>query len=142
MVNDFRPVIAMTTGPWHHSFAALKASRECVIATPTVVLLDRVTGIGTCSSADIDKFARFELTAARAKHVKAPLIKECLADIECKVVDLIERHNIVVLEAVAAYVDSTPKEMRTVHAVGDGTFIVDGRKLNRRKMMIGKLPKA
>ena len=140
MVNDFRPVIAMTTGPWNHSFAALKASKECVVAIPTVDLLDRVIGIGTCSGADVDKFAKFELTAARAKHVKAPLIKECLANIECKVVDLIEKHNIVMLEATAAYVDATRKERRTVHAVGDGTFIVDGRKLNRRKMMIGKLP--
>jgi flavin reductase (DIM6/NTAB) family NADH-FMN oxidoreductase RutF len=68
------------------------------------------------------------------------LIKECLANIECKVVDLIDKHNIVMLEAVAAYVDATRKEKRTVHAVGDGTFIVDGGKLNRRKMMIGKLP--
>jgi flavin reductase (DIM6/NTAB) family NADH-FMN oxidoreductase RutF len=140
MVNDFRPVIAMTTGPWNHSFAALKASEECVVAIPTVDLLDRVIGIGTCSGADIDKFAKFELTAARARYVKAPLIKECVANIECKVVDLIEKHNIVMLEAVAAYVDATRKEKRTVHAVGDGTFIVDGRKLNRRKMMIGKLP--
>ena len=74
------------------------------------------------------------------KLVKAPLIKECLANIECKVVDRIEKHNIVVLEAVAAYVDPARKETRTVHAVGDGTFIVDGRRLDRRKMMASKLP--
>jgi len=140
MVNDFSPVIAMTTGPWNHSFAALKASKECVVAIPTVDLLDQVVGVGTCSGADTDKFAKFGFTPVRAKHVKAPLIKECLANIECKVVDLIDKHNIVMLEAVAAYVDATRKEKRTVHAVGDGTFIVDGRKLNRRKMMIGKLP--
>lgn len=140
MVNDFSPVIAMTTGPWNHSFAALKASKECVVAIPTVDLLDQVVGVGTCSGADTDKFAKFGFTPVRAKHVKAPWIKECLANIECKVVDLIDKHNIVMLEAVAAYVDATRKEKRTVHAVGDGTFIVDGRKLNRRKMMIGKLP--
>ena len=68
------------------------------------------------------------------------MIKECLANIECKVVDLIEKHNIIVLEAVAAYVDPARKEKRTVHAVGDGTFIVDGRRLDRRKMMASKLP--
>ena len=51
------------------------------------------------------------------------MIEECLANIECKVADLIEKHNIVVLEAVAAYVDPARKERRTVHAVGDGTFI-------------------
>jgi flavin reductase (DIM6/NTAB) family NADH-FMN oxidoreductase RutF len=69
------------------------------------------------------------------------LIKECLANIECKVIDLITKHNIVVLEGLAAYVDSARKERRTLHAVGDGTFIVDGRKLDRREMMASKLPR-
>jgi hypothetical protein len=45
-----------------------------------------------------------------------------------------------VLEAVAAYLDTTRKEQRMVHSVGDGTFIVDGRKIDRRKMMASKLP--
>jgi len=74
------------------------------------------------------------------KVVKAPLIKECMANIECKVIDIIRKHNIVVLKAVAAYVDPSRKEKRTVHAVGDGTFIVDGRKMDRRKMMASKVP--
>jgi flavin reductase (DIM6/NTAB) family NADH-FMN oxidoreductase RutF len=68
------------------------------------------------------------------------LIKECLANIECKVVDIVKKHNIVVLEAVAAYFDTSRKEKRTVHAIGDGTFIVDGRKLSRKKMMASKIP--
>jgi flavin reductase (DIM6/NTAB) family NADH-FMN oxidoreductase RutF len=141
MVLDFTPVFAITTGAWNHSFAALQRTRECVIAVPTVDLLDRVVGIGTCSGADTDKFSKFKLTAVPGKVVKAPLIEECLANIECKVVDLIDKHNIVVLEAVAAHVDPARKERRTVHAVGDGTFIVDGRRLDRRKMMASKLPK-
>jgi len=140
MVLDFTPMFAITTGAWNYSFAALQRTRECVIAIQTVDLLDQVIGIGTCSGADTDKFAKFNLTAVPAKLVKAPLIKECLANIECKVVDLIEKHNIVVLEAVAAYEDSAREERRTIHAVGDGTFIVDGRKLDRRKIMASKLP--
>jgi flavin reductase (DIM6/NTAB) family NADH-FMN oxidoreductase RutF len=99
-----------------------------------------VVGIGTCPGADTDKFAKFKLTAVPGKLVKAPLIKECLANIECKVVELIERHSIVVLKALAAYLDSSRKEKRTIHAVGDGTFIVDGRRLDRRKKMGSKLP--
>ena len=140
MVLDFTPVLAITTGAWNHSFAALRKQRECVIAIPTVDLLDKVVGIGTCSGADTDKFSAFELTPVPARMVKAPLIKECLANLECKVVDVIRKHNIVVLEAVAAYVDSKRVERRTVHAVGDGTFVVDGRKLDRRRMMAPKLP--
>lgn len=140
MVLDFTPKFALTTGAWNHSFAALRATRECAIAIPTVDLLDRVVGIGTCSGADTDKFAKFGLTPIPGKSIKAPLIKECLANLECKVVDFIPRHDIVVLEAVAAYVDAARKERRTLHAVGDGTFVADGRTFDRRKMMASKLP--
>jgi flavin reductase (DIM6/NTAB) family NADH-FMN oxidoreductase RutF len=140
MVMDFTPVFAITTGAWNHSFAALRKNRECVIAIPTVDMLDTVVGIGTCSGTDTDKFAKFKLTAVPGKNVKAPLIQECLANIECKVIDIVKKHNIIVLEAVAAYIDHQRKEKRMVHAVGDGTFIVDGRKIDRRKMMASKLP--
>jgi len=140
MVLDFTPVFAITTGEWNHSFAALRKNKECVIAIPTVDMLDKVVGIGTCSGADTDKFAKFKLTPVQGKVVRAPLIKECLANIECKVIDIVQKHNIVVLEAVAAYIDTARKEKRTVHAVGDGTFIVDGRKIDRRKMMASKIP--
>jgi hypothetical protein len=51
-----------------------------------------------------------------------------------------QKDNIVVLEAVAACIDTARKKKRTVHAVGDGSFIVDGRRLNRRKMMAAKIP--
>ena len=140
MVMDFTPVFAIVTGEWNHSFAALRKNRECVIAIPTVDMLDKVVGIGTCSGADTDKFAKFGLTPLRGKVVKPPLIKECLANIECKVTDIVRKHNIVVLEAVAACIDAARKEKRTLHAVGDGTFIVDGRRIDRRKMMASRLP--
>jgi len=140
MVMDFTPVFAITTGEWNHSFAALRKNRECVIAIPTVDMLDKVVGIGTCSGRDTDKFARFKLTPVRGKVVRPPLIKECLANIECKVIDIVKRHNIVVLEGIVAYIDTARKEKRTVHAVGNGTFIVDGRIIDRRKMMASKIP--
>jgi flavin reductase (DIM6/NTAB) family NADH-FMN oxidoreductase RutF len=140
MVMEFTPVFAITTGEWNYSFAALRKHRECVIAIPTVDMLDKVVGIGTCSGADTDKFSKFKLTAMQGKAVRPPLIRECLANIECKVTDIIRKHNIVVLEAVAAHIDTARKEKRAVHAVGDGTFIVDGRRIDRRKMMASKIP--
>ncbi len=140
MVVDFTPLFAMTTGPWNYSYAALRKTRECVISIPAVDLIDQVVGVGTCSGADTDKFRKFGLTPVKGRHVRAPLIKECLANIECRVIDIIKRHNIVVLEGISAYFDSARKEKRTIHAIGDGTFIVDGRRLNRRRMMRSKLP--
>ncbi|MDD2456496.1 MAG: flavin reductase family protein [Kiritimatiellae bacterium] len=140
MVLDFTPKFAIATGPWNHSYGALAKTRECVIAIPAVDLLDKVVGVGSCSGADTDKFEKFGLTAVRVRAVRPPLIKECLASIACKVIDIVEKHNIVVLEGVAAYFDSARKERRTFHAVGDGTFVADGRKFDRREMMRAKLP--
>lgn len=140
MVLDFTPRFAITTGPWNYSFAALEQQRECVIAIPTIDMIDTVVGIGTCSGEDTDKFPAFGLSAVPGKQVKAPRIEECLANIECRVKDIIPPYNIVVLEAVAAYTDPLRKERRVIHAVGDGTFIVDGRHVDRRRMMASKLP--
>lgn len=140
MVMDFTPLFAITTGEWNYSYAALRKNRECVIAIPTVDMLDTVVGIGTCSGRETDKFAKFKLTPVQGKVVRSPLIKECLANIECTVVDIVKKHSIVVLQAVAACIDAARKEKRMVHAVGDGTFVVDGRKIDRRKMMASKLP--
>ncbi len=140
MVLGFSARFAITTGPWNHSYAALRETRECVISIPTVDLIDTAVGVGTCSGKDTDKFEKFGLTRAKARHVRAPLLKECLANIECRVVDIIDRHSIVVLEGVAAYFDSAREEKRMIHAVGDGTFIVDGGKMDRKEMMRSKLP--
>ena len=140
MVMDFTPKFAITTGSWNYSYAALRKSKECVISIPTIDLLDQVVGVGTCSGADTNKFEKFGLTPVAGKYVRSPLIKECLANIECKVIDIVKKHNIVVLEGIAAYFDNSRKEKRTIHAIGDGTFVVDGRKLNRREMMRSMLP--
>lgn len=141
MVLDFTPRFAITTGAWNFSFAALKKTRECVIAVPAVDLLDEVVGIGTCSGADIDKFARFALTPVPGRAVRAPLIGQCLANIECRATDFVKKHDIVVLEAVAAWKNPARREKRTVHAVGDGTFIADGGRFDRRKAMAVRLPR-
>jgi flavin reductase (DIM6/NTAB) family NADH-FMN oxidoreductase RutF len=143
MVVDFSPVFAITTGAWNHSFAALQEQRECVLAIPTIDMLDTVVGIGTCSGAhrDTDKFATFGLHAVAGKKVKAPLIRECAANIECRVIDIIKPHSIVILEGVAAHIDAQREEHRLIHAVGDGTFTTDARRhFDRQHMMASKLP--
>ncbi|MCL2895531.1 flavin reductase family protein [Brenneria tiliae] len=140
MVLDFSASFAITTGPWNYSYAALQTTKECVISIPTVDMIDTVVGIGTCSGQDTDKFDRFGLTPLPGRHVRAPLIKESLANIECRIVDIIDQYGIIVLDGIAAYYDDTRAEQRTIHAVGDGTFIVDGRRIDRKEMMRTKLP--
>ena len=132
------PVIAFDLGPWNHSFKALRATKECVIAIPTVDLASKAVEIGNCSGEDIDKFKSFGLTPVPAKKVTPPLIAECLANIECLVSDtrLVRKYNLFILEPVKAWIDAERKERRTIHHNGDGTFIVDGKVLNLRKKMV------
>jgi flavin reductase (DIM6/NTAB) family NADH-FMN oxidoreductase RutF len=140
MVVDFTPRIACIIGPWDYTFRALKATKECVIAIPTVDMAGKVVDIGSCSGADVDKFRKFRLTPLKAGEVQAPLIKECLANIECRVVDtrLVNAYGLHVLEGVRAWVDNERKERRTFHANGDGTFVVDGRTLDLKERMLKK----
>jgi len=140
MVMDFTPRLAFVTGPWNYSYRALIKERECVIAVPAVDLSAKVVEIGACSGAEVDKFAKFALTPVKAKSVKAPLIAECPANIECRIVDHIAKHDIFVLDGVNAWINPERKERRTFHAVGDGTFVVDGKTVNHRKLMLNKLP--
>ncbi len=138
MIQHAPRLIGCCIGPWDHSYKALSVTGECVIAIPTVDLAKTVVDIGNCSGSDIDKFERFTLTKAKAKEVGAPLINECLANIECRVADtgFVKKYNLWVLEAVAIWVDDKRKERRMLHHNGDGTFTVDGRKLDLRKRMV------
>ena len=105
MVMDFTPRIAFVTGAWNHSWRALVRERECVIAVPGVDLARKVVAIGACSGADTDKFAKFRLTPLPAARVRAPLVGECLANIECRVVDHVRRHDLFVVQALRAWVE-------------------------------------
>ncbi len=140
MVMDFTPRIALTTGPWNHSFDALIHTKECVLAIPTVDLAEKVVGIGDCSGAQVDKFDKFGLTPLPASDVSAPLIAECVACLECRVAQYLEFPGMFILQGTRAWIDDTREERRRIHANGDGTFVADGDTLNLRSLMLDKLP--
>lgn len=140
MVVDFTPRFAFLTGPWNYSFQALTKTKECVISIPTVDLSKKAVQIGSCSGAEVNKFEKFKLTPLAGKFVKAPLIKECYANIECRIMDHVKKHDIFILDGLAAWIDTTCKEKRFFHAIGDGCFVADGEKINHRRIMAGKLP--
>ena len=140
MVTDFTPTLALTTGPWNHSSKAMMKKKECVLAVPTVDIIEKVISIGDCSGKDTDKFKKFELTPLPASEVAAPLVKECLACLECKIIDYIEEPGIFLLQGVKAWIDKEHKERRTFHANGDGTFVVDGETIDLHHLMEDKIP--
>jgi flavin reductase (DIM6/NTAB) family NADH-FMN oxidoreductase RutF len=137
MVEFQPPLVACVVSNANHSFAALRATGECVMAIPALELAPKVVGVGNCSGRDLDKFAAFGLTPMPAKRVAPPLVAECFANLECKVADTrsVNRYNLFIFEVLKAWRDPAQKNPKTVHHHGYGTFVADGEtiKLKSKK---------
>ncbi len=131
------PLVGCVVSDRNHSFELLKASKECVINIPTVELADKVVGCGNTSGAKTDKFKRFGFTPLPAKHVGAPLIKECYANLECRVVDttMVSKYSLFVLEVIQAWIDPAVKDPRTLHHRGHGKFMIAGETIKLKSRM-------
>jgi len=122
------PLVGCVVSDRDHSFHALKYSRQCVLNIPSVELNEAVVGCGNTSGRDTDKFASFGLTPVQAKVVDVPMIQQCFANLECKVVDtrFVNRYSFFVLEVVKAWMDPASQCPRTLHHRGRGSFMVAG----------------
>lgn len=135
-VMEFSPsLVGCVISSANYSFEMVRRSRECVINVPTTALTDEVIGIGNTTGAEIDKFEHFGLTAGRAEKVKAPLIRECYANFECRLADdsLVGKYNFFIWEVVKARAAVSPKYPQTLHYTGDGVFMVSGKIISRRR---------
>jgi flavin reductase (DIM6/NTAB) family NADH-FMN oxidoreductase RutF len=131
-VMEFSPsLIGCIISSQNHSFEIIKKSKECIFNIPTQSMARKVVGIGNCSGSEVDKFTKFKLTAKPATKVSAPLIEECYANFECKVVNmqLVNRYNFFILEVLEAHVATSPKYPKTLHFRGDGVFMLSGRSI-------------
>lgn len=131
------PTVACVVSNRNYSFDVLKKTRECVINIPTVELAEKVVACGNSSGRDSDKFAAFGLTPLAASRVRPPLIAECYANLECKVIDTreVNRYCLFILEVVKAWIDTARKHPRTLHHMGRGTFMVAGETIKLRSRM-------
>lgn len=137
MVEFEPPLVACVVSSANHSFAALRATGECVIAIPGVALAPQVVHIGNSSGRTIDKFQAFGLTPLPAERVAAPRIAECFANLECRVADtrLVNKYNLFLLEVLKAWTDPARKDRKTIHHCGHGAFVVDGKTIKLKSTM-------
>jgi flavin reductase (DIM6/NTAB) family NADH-FMN oxidoreductase RutF len=131
------PLVGCVISNRGYSFGLLKATKECVINIPTVDIAEDVVGCGNASGAKIDKFETFCLTPKPASQVGAPLIEECYANLECRVIDtkMVTEYCFFVLEVVKAWIDPTVKTPRTLHHLGKGQFMVAGERIKLKSKM-------
>lgn len=122
------PLVGCVVSANDFSFEALRKTRQCVLNIPTAERGRQVVKCGNVSGRELDKFAAFGLTTSPATLVAAPLIDECFANLECRVVDtrLTNRYNFFVLEVLKAWIEPGCKNPRTLHHRGYGVFMVAG----------------
>jgi flavin reductase (DIM6/NTAB) family NADH-FMN oxidoreductase RutF len=137
MVEFEPPLVACVVSNRNHSFAALRATKECVIAIPALELAPKVLEVGNCSGRTVDKFERFGLTPVPAEFVAPPLVAECFANLECRVADgrFVNKYCIFVLEVLKAWIDPAQKDPKTIHHHGYGRFAVDGEMIKLKSRM-------
>ena len=127
---DFEPpIVGCIISDRDYTFDILRTTKECVLNIPTQELAKKVVGVGNTSGQTIDKFKKFGLTRLPAARVKAPLIGECYANLECKVIDasMAVKYNFFVLEVLKAWIDPAIKDPKTLHHRGKGVFMIAGK---------------
>ena len=141
MPLDFDPpkVVAVIDG---RSFTRelVEASGEFALNLPYRRIAEKVLAAGSVSGRDGDKFAHAGLTTFPSSQIGAPLVRDCAAWLECKVVP--EKHNqqrydLFIAEVVAAWADPAvfsggrwhfpDAPRKTIHYQAGGSFFETGR---------------
>jgi flavin reductase (DIM6/NTAB) family NADH-FMN oxidoreductase RutF len=101
------PLVAVSIRPERHSYTLIEETKEFVVNIPTMDILKETLFCGRRSGRDYDKFKETGLTPLPSRKVKPPIIKECIAHLECKLSSqfITGDHTILVGEIVEAYAD-------------------------------------
>ena len=129
MIDFNPPLLGCVISDRSYTFDLLKRTGECVINIPDVGLAKKAVGCGNTSGRTVDKFKDFHLTPAEASCVKAPMVGECYANLECKVIDerMAAQYNLFILEVVQAWTDPRKKNPRPIHHRGRDVFMISGK---------------
>ncbi|MEM0302918.1 MAG: flavin reductase family protein [Archaeoglobaceae archaeon] len=102
---SFEPkMLGVSVGHKRYTNKLIKDYKEFVVAVPTIELLRDVWIAGSISGATEDKISKVKLTLVKSQKIRVPSIKECQANLECKVINEVEvgDHTLFVGEIVNA----------------------------------------
>ncbi len=136
-VSHSPPMVATAIGPKRFSHDMIMASGEFAINIPNINLLEEVWCCGTVSGRDVDKFEHCGLHEVAGSQIKAPLVKECIGAIECRLTShpTAGDHTIMVGEVLAVWARPgvfverllvENEEAQTLHHLGGREFCSPG----------------
>ena len=101
------PLIVLAIHPSRYTHDLLEKSQECVLNIASRPMGEQLVQCGTRTGADIDKLRTGDFDVESGRRVSALWIGQCLAHIECAVVDRIAPgdHTLFVVEVVGAWAE-------------------------------------
>lgn len=130
------PLIGVAIHSTRFTHDLIRRSGQFALNLPGRPLAEQVDRLGRISGyEDVDKFRLAGFTEAEPKQVAAPLIEECLAWIECAVVETIETgdHTFFIGEVLVVRVEElafdetwrlTDEEVKPLHHLGGKRYAV------------------
>jgi flavin reductase (DIM6/NTAB) family NADH-FMN oxidoreductase RutF len=126
-------LIGIAVAPTRLSHEFIAKTDEFALNVPHVDLLSRVYYCGTVSGREADKWETAPLTPAEAIEIASPLVAECLAWLECTVVNrlTVGDHTLFIAQVLHAQAETEafgetwrPAEEagRTLHHLGGNLF--------------------
>lgn len=137
-------MMALLSGKGHHSYPFIARTGELGVNIPDASLADAVLGCGSVSGRkEPDKFARFGLTRQPAERIKAPLVAQCVANLECRVSQIVDlgSSSLIVAQILAATAATDHFQgghwtfdngLRLLHHLSGGRFCVSGEAITAR----------
>ena len=126
------PIVAISIAPKRYSHQLIEETKEFVINIPTMDIVQETLFCGRRSGRSHDKFKETRLTTLPAKLVKPPIIKECVAHLECKLEKqtTVGDHTLFIGRVLTAYTDKgifdekfDVKKVKTVYHMGGDDFV-------------------
>lgn len=122
-VSKEPPLIACAIVRGAYSCTLIESTKEFIVNVPPKELKSKIYYCGFHSGYQVDKFKETGLTPQPARKVKAPIIDECVAYMECKVKQVIETGDkkLFIGEVIEAYADENivKGERKIEYAKGD-----------------------
>ncbi|MCI4446063.1 MAG: flavin reductase family protein [Candidatus Aminicenantes bacterium] len=117
------PLLGCALGQNSYSRKLIDSTGEFIVNVPPATMRKEIYFCGFHSGADIDKFKATGLTPLPGRKVKAPIIAECLAHMECQLRKKVKTGDKVLFigEVVEAYAeeDMVNKKIKVEFASGD-----------------------
>jgi len=133
------PMLAVSISPKNHSHQLIEETREIVVNVPTMDIVKETLICGRISGRGYDKFREAGLTPLPAKMVRPPIIKECVAHLECKLRQQITTgdHTLFVGDILTAYANEEAfergkvalKRVKPVYHVGGDDFVTSSSEI-------------